>query len=301
LKLLVNDGTATDAQAAQKYLDSLSNAQVEAYLRSKSGAELLKAYESGYFGMISFPYIFEDGTVIVETGFDTFQTGTYQNKVPIILGTTKEETKLFLFLDPSFVGKDELYQAVASYSSDLWKAIGVDSVARELRSHPDQPNVYVYQFLWGAGGDVGKSAIPAPWGFRLGACHSLDIPFFFGNAIWNGQLGLLVFNKENRPGRESLSNAMMAYVAQFARSGDPNKSGSGLTEWHAWSNAVDEPRCILFSVQGDVPYLVMSKVELTESDVKAKFASEVPEPLYSEAIQFVSRMSTKFELEVKLP
>jgi para-nitrobenzyl esterase len=110
-----------------------------------------------------------------------------------------------------------------------------------------------------------------------------------------------VFNKENRPGRESLSNAMRAYVAQFARTGDPNKSGSGLTEWHAWSNAVDEPRCILFSVQGDVPHLVMSKVELTESDVKAKFASEVPEPLYSEAIQFVSRMSTKFELEVKLP
>jgi len=301
LKLLVNDGTATDAQAAQKYLDSLSNAQVEAYLRSKSGAELLKAYESGYFGMISFPYIFEDGTVIVETGFDTFETGTYPNKVPIMLGTTKEETKLFLFLDPSFVGKDELYQAVASYSSDLWKAIGVDSVARELRSYPDQPNVYVYQFLWGAGGDAGKSAIPAPWGFRLGACHSLDIPFFFGNDIWNGQLSLLVFNKENRPGRESLSNAMMAYVAQFARTGDPNKSGSGLTEWHAWSNAVDEPKCILFNVQGDMLYLAMSNAELTASGVKAKLAAEVPEPLYSETLQFVNKMSTKFQLELELP
>jgi para-nitrobenzyl esterase len=301
LKLLVNDRTATDAEAAQKYLDTLSDSQVEAYLRAKSAAELLKAYDSGYFGMITFPYIFEDGTVIPKTGYDTFKTGTYPNKVPLIIGTTKEEAKLFLFLDPTFTGKDELYQTVASYSSDLWKAIGADSVARELSSHPDQPNVYVYQFLWGSGGDTGTSVIPAPWGFRLGACHSLDIPFFFGSDIWNGPLSLLVFTKENRPGREALSSAMMAYVAQFARTGDPNKPGAGLTEWSPWSNAVDGPKCILFNVQGDLPDIAMSKVDLTESGVKARLASEVPEPLYSETLQYLSKMSTRFELELELP
>ena len=301
LKLLVNDGTANDADAAQKYLETLSDAEVEAYLRAKSAAELLKAYDSGYFGMIAFPYIFEDGTVIPKTGFETFETGTYPNKVPIIMGTTKEEAKLFLFLDPAFTGKDEFYQTVASYSSDLWKAMGADSVVRELSTHPDQPDVYVYQFLWGAGGDTGTSVIPAPWGFRLGACHSLDIPFFFGNDIWNGPLSFLVFTKENRPGRESLSNAMMAHVAQFARTGDPNKPGSGLTEWSPWSNAVDGPKCILFNVQGDMPDIAMSKVELTESGVKARLASEVPEPLYSEVLQYLSKMSTRFELELTLP
>ena len=301
LKLLVNDGTANDADAAQKYLETLSDAEVEAYLRAKSAAELLKAYDSGYFGMIAFPYIFEDGTVIPKTGFETFETGTYPNKVPIIMGTTKEEAKLFLFLDPAFTGEDEFYQTVASYSSDLWKAMGADSVVRELSTHPDQPNVYVYQFLWGSGGDTGTSVIPAPWGFRLGACHSLDIPFFFGNDIWNGPLSFLVFTKDNRPGRESLSNAMMAHVAQFARTGDPNKPGSGLTEWSPWSNAVDGPKCILFNVQGDVPDIAMSKVELTESGVKARLVSEVPEPLYSEVLQYLSKMSTRFELELTLP
>ena len=301
LKLLVNDGTATDAETAQRYLDALSDAKVEAYLRAKSAAELLKAYDSGYFGMIAFPYIFEDGTVIPNTGYDTFETGTYPNKVPLIMGTTKEESKLFLFLDPTFTGKDEFYQTVASYSSDLWKAVGADSVASELSSHPDQPNVYVYQFLWGAGGDTGTSVIPARWGFRLGACHSLDIPLFFGNDIWNGPLGLLVFTKGNRPGREALSSAMMAYVAQFARTGNPNKPGAGLTEWSPWSNAVDGPKCILFNVRGDVPDIAMSTVELTESGVKARLASEVPEPLYSETLQYVSKMGTRFELELKLP
>ena len=301
LKLLVNDGTAADADSAQKYLDTLSDAQIEAYLRSKSAAEFLKVYDTGYFGMISFPYIFEDGTVIPKTGFDSFANGNYPNKVPLIIGTNKEETKLFLFLDSTFVGKDELYQTVASYSSDLWKARGADEVARELSSHPDQPNVYVYQFLWGSGGDTGTSVIPSPWGFRLGACHSLDIPFFFGNDIWNSPLGLLVFTKENRPGREALSSAMMAYVAQFARTGNPNKAGAGLAEWSPWSNAANEPKCILFNVQGDMPYLAMSNVELTASGVKAKLASEVPEPLYSETLQYLSKMSMKFELEQALP
>jgi para-nitrobenzyl esterase len=304
LKLLVNDGTAADADSAQKYLDTLSDSQVDAYLRAKSAAELLKAYDPGYFGMIAFPYIFEDGTVIPKTGYDTFETGTYPNKVPLIIGTTKEEAKLFLFLNPAFVGKDELYQTVASYSSDLWKAVGADSVARELSSHPDQPNVYVYQFLWGSGGDTGTSVIPAPWGFRLGACHSLDIPFFFGSDIWNSLLGQLVFTKGNRLGREALSSIMMEYVAQFARTGDPNKPGtsSSLIEWWSpWSNAVDGPKCILFNVQGDLPDIAMSTVELTESGVKARLASEVPEPLYSETLQYLSKMGTRFDLELTLP
>ena len=50
-----------------------------------------------------------------------------------------------------------------------------------------------------------------------------------------------------------------------------------------------------------LPYLAMSNVELTASGVKAKLASEVPEPLYSETLQFVSKMSMKFDLGVKLP
>jgi para-nitrobenzyl esterase len=288
LKLLVNDGTVEDIAAADIYRQGMSDAEIEAYLRSKSAEELLACYEQMGFGTILFPNIFRDGTVIAADGFDTFRVGTYPNKVPIILGSTKEELKLFLFMDPSFAGKDELYQIVASYGSDFWKASGIDDVARELSSHEDQPGVYVYQFLWGVGGDVGESPIPDPWGFKLGACHSLDVPFFLGNDTFNGLMTSWVFTEENRPGREALSDAMMAYVAQFVRTGDPDKPRADLPEWKPWTDGIDQPKCILFDADGDVADIAMSTMELTISGVMETMRSEVPEPLYSEALEYLS-------------
>jgi len=296
LTLLVNDGTATDIAAAEIYRHDMSDAEIEAYLISKSVEELFACYEQTGFGMILFPDIFMDGTVIAADGFDTFQTGDYPNKVPIIIGSTKEELKMFLFMDPSFTGKDELYQIVASYGSDFWKASGVDDVARELTSHEDQPGVYVYQFLWGAGGDVGESPIPDPWGFKLGACHSLDIPFFLGNDTFNIMMTSWVFTDENRAGREALSDAMMAYVARFARTGDPDKPWGDLPEWKPWTNGIDQPKCMLFDADGDVADIAMSTMELTISGVIETVQSEVPEPLYSEALEYLSSFRLAFYL-----
>jgi len=287
LKLLENDGTAVDQVTAQTYLEGMSDAEVEAYLRSKSPAELLAGYESATFGMIAFPFIFEDGTVIPDTGFDTLAKGTYPSKVPIIIGSNKDETKLFLFMEPSFLGKDELYQTVASFTSDLWKAIGVDEVARKLRATADQPDVYVYQFLWGAKQDVGEGVIPDPWGARLGAFHGLDIPFFFGGDNFFEPITSLIFTEENRPGREALSDTMMAYVAQFARTGNPNEPGGGLTEWKPWTNVASEPKIILFDADKDATNIVMSSLELTESGVRAELEPGVLEALDPETLQFL--------------
>ena len=96
LKLLVADGTASDSVAAQEHLSQMSDDDVSGYLRSKPADQLLGVYETTGFGMISFPFIFEDGTVIPEAGFDVLETGNYPNKVPIIIGSNKEETKIFL-------------------------------------------------------------------------------------------------------------------------------------------------------------------------------------------------------------
>lgn len=289
LTLLVKDGTVADPDAAEAYLDGLSLEEVAAYLKSKTSREIQACFPTRFGGMISsFPNLFRDGTVLPAAGFDTFETGAYPNKVPVILGSNKEERKLFLFADPSFIGKDKLYQIVASYSSDLWKATGVDQVARNLRSHPDQPAVYAYQFLWGSGGDTGESVIPEPWGFKLGSCHTLEIPFFFGNNYINVAMQLLVFTEENRPGREALTEAMMAYLARFARTGDPNEPGSGLPEWKPWSNEQEGPKSILFDVDDNHALDIrMSTEELTEEGVYESMALEVPEPLYSEAIEYL--------------
>jgi len=235
-----------------------------------------------------FPNVFLDGLVIPEGGYDALDEGSYPNKVPVMVGSNKEELKLFLFLDPTFQGRDDLYQVVASYGSDGWKAAGVDDMARRLRANSDQPAVYAYQFLWGAGGDTGQSQIPDPWGFRLGCFHALEIPFFFGNDSVLEVFQLLVFNKQNQPGREVLTSAMMAYAAEFLRTGNPNPPGSGLPEWLPWSNDPGGPKCILFDVTPDQSLdVAMSNGELTLEGVQKSMAAEVPEPLYSEAAEYL--------------
>ncbi|MEW6442275.1 MAG: carboxylesterase family protein [bacterium] len=288
LELLVQDGAAADPDEAQAVLDGMSHQEIADYLRSKSGEELLAGFVPSFGGMIEVPNVFEDGTVIPAGAYAALDSGEYPNKVPIILGSNKEELKLFLFLDPAFEGRDDLYQVVTAYGSDEWKAQGVDEVARRLAARADQPSAYAYQFLWGAGGESGQSMIPEPWGFKLGSCHTLEIPFFFGNETVNMIMQLLVFNEQNRPGREILSAAMMQYAASFARSGDPNEPGAALPVWEPWSNDPGGPKSILFDVDRDQALNVrMSTEETTREGIRAKLAAEVPEPLYSEAIEYL--------------
>lgn len=280
LKLLVADGTAPNKAAAQTRLNQMSDDEIDTYLRSKTADQLLSAYENTGFGMISFPFIFEDGTVIPEGGFDALETGGYPNKVPMIIGSNKEETKIFLFMatllseDP-FENKDDLYQKVASVTSDLWKVKGVDEMARKLTSSAGQPAVYAYQFLWGAADVSGTSVLPGEYGLKLGACHAMDVPFFFGNWDFFSVLSGVVFTAENRAGRESLSGEMQAYVAQFVRTGDPSPDGSGSAEWQPWSNAAGGPKCILLDADLNTASIAMSTAELTEADVVAMIDAEV--------------------------
>jgi len=95
LKLLVADGTAATKGAAQSRLGQMSNDEINVYLRSKTASQLLGAYENTGLGMISFPFIFEDGTVIPEVGFDALETGEYPNKVPMIIGSNKKRPRYF--------------------------------------------------------------------------------------------------------------------------------------------------------------------------------------------------------------
>lgn len=287
-KLLINDGIAEDRESAKMKLESMPEAEIEAYLRSKTASEILACYEPTIGGMLgeSFISLFKDGAVIHEDGFETLSKGTHPNKVPLILGSTKEEMKLFLCLDPYFKDKDELYQAVTSYQSDLWKVDAVDDVARKLSSHADQPDVYTYQFLWGAGGDIGKSMIPGPWGLKIGACHALDIPFIFDNDIFYGMLGKMIFTEKNRPGRKALTDSIIACLAQFVRTGNPNRPGSDLPEWKPWSNDSGGPKCILFDADYEKANIRMSSMELTEQGVKDRL-NEMEEPMRSQVIEYL--------------
>jgi para-nitrobenzyl esterase len=298
LRIMVNDGTASDIAAAEAHMDGMTGPEVEAYLRGKTAHQMLRAYEPWFGGMFTMPNVFTDGTVLSEAGYATLDTGTYPIKVPTILGSNKDEMKLFMFADPAFAGREDLYEIVTSYGSDVWKATGVDQPARKLSSHVDQPDVYAYQFLWGTLDETGGSQLPGPYGFLFGAFHGLEIPFFFGNDQVFSGLQYLLFTEENRPGREALSAAMMQYAAQFARTGDPNPPGSGLPEWRPWSNETGGPKCIHFNVdEAQALDIKMDTVELTVEGVLETMAEEVPEPLLSEAAEYLAPWAENFSTD----
>jgi para-nitrobenzyl esterase len=298
LRIMVNDGTAADTAAAEAHLDGMTDPEIEAYIRGKTAHQMLRAYEPWFGGMFTMPNVFPDGTVLPEAGYATLEDGTYPNKVPTILGSNKDEMKLFMFSDPTFAGREDFYEIVTSYGSDVWKATGVDQPARKLSSHADQPDVYAYQFLWGTLDETGQSQLPGSFGFTLGAFHGLEIPFFLGTDQVFVALQILLFNEANRPGREALCAAMMQYAAQFARTGNPNTPGADLPEWQPWSNETGGPKCIHFNVdEAQALDVKMDTVELTVEGVLETMAEEVPEPLLSEAEAYLAPWAENFSTD----
>lgn len=283
-KFLVKDGRVPDEKTAQVKLKEMSQKEIETTLRSKSPEELLEMYPEGRVsGMIEFPTSFTDGIVLPADFYGSLQSGNY-NKVPVILGTNKEEAKLFLFLfDPTFLpwrtngslfkdpAKIELYDLAGKYQSDGWKVMAVDQLARILRANTDQPMIFAYQFLWGSGG-LAKSVIPFPFNLLWGACHAMEIDFIFGTEAIS--LGGVAFDEKNRPGRLALSQAMMDYMGHFARTGNPNREGSGLPGWKPWSNIEGFPKTILLDADTKNLKIEISRKELTGEDIEKALKAE---------------------------
>jgi para-nitrobenzyl esterase len=282
-KLLVNTGAAADEKAAAAKLQSMSPGETAAFLRARSVRELLELFPQGKtVSMYRLPNNFADGFVMPRDFYGALKSGNY-NKVPVILGSNKEETKLFqmgvmpfaawikdrsLFKDPA---KAELYNLAARYQSDGWKVMAVDDLATILRSNPDQPNVFAYHFLWGAGG-MKNSVQPFPFSQIIGASHTTEIDFVFGTEAVT--LGGWVFSEKNRPGRVALSNAMMDYWGQFVRTGDPNREGSGLPRWMPWSNAEGRPKTLILNADFQSLKLQMSNQVLTEAMIEKDLQAE---------------------------
>ena len=109
--------------------------------------------------------------------------------------------------------------------------MAVDQPAAILNNNLGQPLIFTYQFLWGAGG-AKNNVIDSPLNMLLGACHAMEIDFVFGTEkIF---LGAMVFNEKIVPVCIALSNAMMDYWSEFARTGFDRRK-SGLPVWSPWS------------------------------------------------------------------
>ena len=260
--LLVLDGTPAQSAAAAR--QNMSNAEIRDYLRGKTVAQLFAA-ASG----LRAPYIFTDGTVIPAEGADVFKDPNKYNRVPLIMGTNSEEGKLFLYL---FGLADKLgnpvYQLLGGKAFDrLTRKLKMDPLAYQLSRHENQP-VYCYSFQYGQYRRFGYNAWPTDtgptdrmsWAQALGACHGLDLPFNFGLVgsfpLFAG-IGEYIFRQDNRAGQLALSDAMMNYNGQFARTGDPNIAGQ--PQWTTWpkSRLSPGPRFMSFDANDTEAILKM--------------------------------------------
>ncbi len=267
LRLLQRDGAA-DRSAAKTRLAAMDDAGIATFLRSRSAREILAAYEpQAASGMITMPRVFGDGAVLPQGDLaDRFAAPGGWNRVPVILGTNRDENRLFLFADPKHVKRmlwilprfvDEARTlAIAEALSRMWKATGADGPAAAMRE--SEPGVFAYRFDW----DEEPTRLGADLSKMLGAAHGLEIPFVFGHFDL-GRAGNIILTGENLAGREALSRAMMSYWAAFARSGDPGRGVAGdLPHWGAWDpSRADAPKYVVLDTAEGGGIRMASEIE----------------------------------------
>jgi para-nitrobenzyl esterase len=274
LRLLIADELAGDRRSALRKLNSMEAAEVADYLRGKSSFEILAAYEPDEgTGMIDMPKVFRDGAVLPQAEpRERLARGSY-NRVPVMLGTTRDENKLFMFGDPLHVRRtlwifwrlrdERMYNLTAEYLAKQWKAAGADQPAAAMRA-VQGPSVFVYRFDW----DEEPTILGADLSVMLGAAHGFEIPFVFGHFNL-GSEGSRLFTSDNEPGRRELSAQMMSYWAAFAYDGAPGRGrGGDLLEWKAWDPAATADKFLILDTEAGGGTR-MSPDALTSADVLA--------------------------------
>jgi para-nitrobenzyl esterase len=245
VRLLVNAGKAPDEAHARQVLSSMPHAELASWLRSLSASAILAGYGNGRaLGMLDAPLVFSEGTVLPKGDWlESLSKPDGWNRVPVIIGTNRDEMRLFLFLDPKRTHKslglfprlnDEAnFTATADAMSRFWKLNGVDKPLAAMASS-GATELYAYRWDWHdeptrAGSDL--SVI-------LGAGHGLEVPFVFGHF----QMGPLntIFTAENEAQREAVSSAMRSAWGSFATSGAPGGT------WARWTPA--EHQDLVFDV-----------------------------------------------------
>jgi len=281
LSMLQRDGSAASRAAAKADVEQTPKTDLAAYLRGKSASDVLGLFEgAGLGGMYSLPRLIRDGHVIVDLPpVEAFASKATHNSVPTMLGTNRDETKLFALFGsphvtrlgklPLWLNDERRFDLDAHYHTLLWKLRGVDEPATAMATAGGAP-VFAYRWDW----DEEGGFLMLDLSRMLGAAHGLEIPFVFGRLTFP-QVGELIFPEESRPAAMQLSGAMMDYWGRFADTGDPGRGTREQSpEWSRWDAAAAEaPKFILLDT-GEGGGIRMSSASETLELVLAKVAGD---------------------------
>ncbi|MFQ3325043.1 MAG: para-nitrobenzyl esterase [Pseudomonadales bacterium] len=276
-RVLVSTNRADDRDAAIELMDKMGSGEKVGFMRDRSIEEIFAAIgDPGGFGMYATPQNIRDGYVLPEVSlYELFNNKNAYNSVPMILGSNRDEAKLFFAQNPKYVSKwfgvipkikdEQAYNAAAAYHSDQWKALAVDEPAVLLSE--TQGNIYAYRFDW----DEGPDTLLVDFGKLLGAAHGLEIAYVFGSFDSGISIPFLM-TEENEAGRLALSDAMMNYWGEFARTGSPSTgTDNKQVEWKSWNNSAEKTLILDTEAGGGIR---MTDTIMTVKSIKDRMLSD---------------------------
>jgi len=257
----------TEAFLAELGIEASTPADAADRLRGISVEKLLEAQATmvakGFNGGLAFMPVV-DGVALPQQPIDAIGAGQSAGGKTMI-GTTRDEFRLFTLLDPGLASLDDARVAkrigtmlrdpgggekiLTHYRSshpdlspaELWTDLATDLVFRipavrlaEVQAARGE-DVYMYRFDW---------CTPA-FGGQLGACHALEIPFVFESI--NSRGGEMFTGPVSEEMR-AMSRAMHEAWASFARTGAP--VSDGLPEWPRYTP--DRRATMVFDLESSV-------------------------------------------------
>ena len=182
--------------------------------------------------------IIMDGKVICYTPDDGAEGTAVGKDVPLLMGFCKDDEILQALFDQRMFAftEEELPDRIAELGCTREKAVEVIGIYRKLLGADASPSYVYTSFLndvnrhravyrrYEARTKVGAVKMYSYiFGFEgpdpdLKAIHGVDVPFFFGNAIYAPGL----WNVDTRVGAMKLADEAAAAWAAFARTGDPS-------------------------------------------------------------------------------
>lgn len=204
-----------------------------ATLRALDAESLVSIDRSNKIRIAAFPFPILDGCVIPQNGLAAFSNPGATEPIPLIIGSTKEETKVFQWFDSQDPSNPE-YQLRAQRESARWKSENVDALADAIVRADASRKVYVYRFDWGALDAKGQSVLGGRAGITIGASHGIDMSFFMlTDTVYGSIFPFRLFTQANEKGRKELKDRMAAYISNFMRTGNPD-SADLEPVWKPW-------------------------------------------------------------------